>query len=124
MARPYSEDLRWRVVSRVEAGRPVREVAATFQVSVASVVKWSQRYRETGGVAPKPMGSRMARLLIGEREWLLERIESSPDITLRELVSELRRRGPRASYGSLWRLLRDEGISFKKKPARQRARPA
>ena len=124
MARPYSEDLRWRVVSRVKAGRPVREVAATFQVSVASVVKWSQRYRETGSVAAKPMGSRMARLLIGEREWLLERIESSPDITLRELVSEPRRRRVRASYGSLRRLLRDEGIGFQEKPSRQRARSA
>jgi transposase len=73
-------------------------------------------------MAAKPMGSRMPRLLIGEREWLLERIADSPDITLRELVSELRQRGLRASYGSLWRLLRDEGISFKKNPARQRAK--
>ena len=103
-------------------GRPVREVAAAFQVSVASVVKWSQRYRATGRVAAKPMGSRMARLLIGERAWLLERIAVSPDITLRALVSELHRRGVRASYGSLWRLLHDEGISFKKKPVRQRTR--
>jgi|TARA_B100001971_G_scaffold169334_1_gene161116 transposase len=78
------------------------------------VVKWSQRYRATGRVAAKPMGSRMARLLIGERAWLLERIAVSPDITLRALVSELHRRGVRASYGSLWRLLHDEGISFKK----------
>ena len=124
MVRPYSEDLRSRVVARVEAGRPVREVAVTFGVSVASVVKWSQRYRATGSVAAKPMGSQMPRLLFGEREWLLERIAASPDITLRELVSELRGRGLRASYGSLWRLLRDEGISFKKKPVRQRARSA
>ena len=124
MARPYSEDLRSRVVAGVEAGRPVREVASRFSVSVASVVKWSQRYRATGSVAAKPMGSRMPRLLLGEREWLLQRIAALPDITLRELVSELRGRGLRASYGSVWRLLHDEGISFKKKPVRQRAKSA
>ncbi len=123
MARAYSEDLRSRVVARVEAGQPVREVASHFGVSVSSVVKWSQRYRATGSVAAKPMGSRLPRLLLGERDWLLDRLAASPDITLRALVSELQERGVRASYGSLWRLLNDEGINFKKKPARQRAGP-
>jgi len=124
MARPYSLDLRERVVARVEAGRSVREVAETFGVSAASVVKWSQRFRTTGSAAAKPMGSPLVRLLIGERDWLLQRIAAKPDVTLRELVGELHAREIRASYGSLWRLLHDEGISFKKKPARQRARPA
>jgi len=123
MVKPYSEDLRWRVVARVEAGRSCREVAATFAVSVASVVKWSQRFRATGSVAASPMGSRLPRSLIGERDWLLDRIAAKPDVTLRGLVAELHARGVAASYGSVWRLLRDEAISFKKKPARQRTRP-
>jgi transposase len=121
MVRPYSLDLRERVVARVEAGHSVREVAATFGVSASSVVKWSQRYRATGSAAAKPMGSRLKRLLLGQRAWLLQRIAEAPDITLRALVAELHARDVRASYGSLWRLLDDEGISFKKKPARQRA---
>ena len=131
MVKPYSEDLRSRVVARVEAGRSCREVAAMFAVSVASVVKWSQRFRATGSVAASPMGSRMPRSLIGERDWLLGRIAAKPDIALRELVAELHARSvatmttaEATSYGSVWRLLRDEGISFKKKPARQRTRPA
>jgi transposase len=121
MVRPYSLDLRSRVVKRVEAGHSVREVAATFGVSVASVVKWSQRKRQTGSVAPKPMGSRLPRSLAGQREWLLQRIAEKPDLTLRELVAELAARAIETSYGSVWRLLDDEGISFKKKPARKRA---
>lgn len=124
MVKPYSEDLRIRVVGRVEAGHPVREVAGTFGVSVSSVVKWSQRKRRTGSVAAKPMGSRMARSLAGQRDWMLARIAEKPDVTLRELVAELESRAVRTSYGSVWRLLSDAGISFKKKPARQRARPA
>ena len=122
--KPYSEDLRIRAVRRVEAGHPVREVAETFGVSVSSVVKWSQRQRQTGSVAAKPMGSRMARSLAGQRDWLLARLAEKPDVTLRELVAELNALSVGTSYGSVWRLLNDEGISFKKKPARQRARPA
>jgi transposase len=99
-------------------------VAGTFGVSVASVVKWSQRKRQTGSVSAKPMGSRQLRSLAGQRAWLLDRIAAKPDVTLRELVAELNARAIATSYGSVWRLLRDEGISFKKKPARQRARPA
>lgn len=124
MVKPYSLDLRERVVRRVEAGHSVREVAGTFGVSVASVVKWSQRKRQTGSPAAKPMGSRQARSLARQRDWMLARIVEKPDVTLRELVSELEARSVPTSYGSVWRLLSDEGISFKKKPARLRARPA
>ena len=121
MVKPYSEDLRWRVVGRVEAGDTVRSVAKMFDVSVASVVRWSQRLRATGRVAADPMGSRLPRQLARERTWILARLEETPDITLRALVAELHERGVRASYGSVWRLLDDEGISFKKKRVRQRA---
>jgi transposase len=121
MVRPLSEDLRRRVVRRVEAGHSVREVAETFGVSVASVVRWSQLKRQTGSVAAKPMGSRMARSLTGQRDWMLGRLQAKPDLTLRELVAELQERSIAASYGSVWRLLNDEGVSFKKKPARKRA---
>jgi transposase len=122
--RPYSLDLRERAVRRVEAGHSVREVAETFGVSVASIVKWSQRKRQTGSAKAKPMGSRQARSLAKQRDWLLSRIAEKPDVTLRELVAELNARAITTSYGSVWRLLQDENISFKKKPARQRARSA
>lgn len=124
MVKPYSVDLRERVVGRVEGGLSVREVAETFEVSVSSVVKWSQRKRQTGSVAAKPMGSRQARSLAAQRDWMLTRIAEKPDITLRELVAELRMQSIDTSYGSVWRLLKDEGISFKKKPARLGARAA
>ncbi len=124
MVKPYSEDLRERVVGSVEQGRSCRQTARLFAVSVASVVRWSQRKRATGSVAAKAMGSRLQRILLDERDWILARLGDQPDVTLRALVAELHGRGVRASYGSLWRLLKDEGISFKKKPARQRAGPA
>jgi transposase len=122
MARPYSKDLRDRVVASVAGGRSCRVTAELFGVSVASVVKWSQRFRATGSAAAKPMGGgRRGLVLASEREWLLARIAEAPDVTLRGLVAELAERRVTASYGAIWRFFAHEGISFKKKPARKRA---
>ena len=58
MGRAYSLDLRERVVAAVAAGQSCRAVAATYKVSVASVVKWSQRFRATGSaIARMPDGN-------------------------------------------------------------------
>src|SRR3954471_3160449 len=103
MARPYSRDLRDRVVAAVASGCPCRSTAALFSVSVASVVKWSQRWRATGSVAAKPMGGRKL-ILLSEREWLLARLVESPDVTLRGLQAELAARGVIVSHNAIWKL--------------------
>jgi putative transposase len=124
MARPYSVDLRERVVARVRAGEPVRRVAGTFGVSVSSVVKWSQRFRSTGTVAPGRMGGHRKPKIQGEhRDWLVERIERG-GFTLRGLVAELAERGLKVDYRTMWGFVRREGLSFKKNRARRRARSA
>lgn len=124
MVRAYSLDLRERAVARVAAGESVRSVAATLQVSVSSVVKWSQRHRATGSAAAKPMGSRRPLRLAGERAWLLARLASEPHVSLRRLQRELAERGIVASYGAVWSLVRSEKLSFKKNRAGERAGPA
>ena len=121
MARPYSLDLRERVVASVASGKSCRAVAGLFDVSVASVVKWSQRARSTGSAAAKPMGGRRPYVLAGERDWLLVRLSAKPDLTLHALLAELRKRGVVVACDTLWRFLRREGISFKKNRLRQRA---
>src|SRR5215472_13135989 len=98
MARPYSQDLRDRVIGSVASGRTCRATAALFGVSVASVVKWSQRWRASGSAVAKPMGGWKQLLLKSEREWLLARIAEKPDLTLRAVVGELAERGTPASY--------------------------
>jgi transposase len=121
MARPYSLDLRERVVSAVRSGQSCRLVAATFGVSVASVVKWSQRFRRTGSAAAKPMGGRRPWVLEEERAWLLGRVREEPEITMRSLAGELAERGIVVSHVSVWNILRRERQSFKKNRVRQRA---
>lgn len=121
MPRAYSNDLRERVAQSVLSGRTCRDTAALFGVSVASAVKWSQRLRETGNAAARSTGRKRPRLLAGERDWLMARLDAVPDLTLRALVRELRDRGVVTSYGSVWRVVHDEKMSFKKKPVRRRA---
>jgi len=70
------------------------------------------------------MGGWRPLLLKGERDWLLARIAQKPDLTLRAVMVELAGRGTPASYGAVWRFFAREGITFKKKPARQRTRSA
>lgn len=115
MGRAYSNDLRERVAASVIGGRSCRATAELFGVSVASAVRWSQRRRATGSAAAKLQGYRHPRSLAAEREWILERLRTKPDVTLRGLVAELGERGVVTSYGSVWRIVREAGITFKKR---------
>src|SRR3977135_4260722 len=122
MAKPLSMDLRERAISRVEAGGSVRAVAASLSISPSCVVKWSQRFRATGSVAPGKMGGHKPRILQGAHaDWLRERIPHS-DFTLRGLVAELAERWLKVDYRSVWTFVHEEKLSFKKKRASQRAR--
>jgi transposase len=55
--RPYSTDLRERVVAACDAGGATREqIAGRFSVSVAWIRRLLQRRRQTGSIEPKPRG--------------------------------------------------------------------
>lgn len=118
MTRPLSNDLRERVVAAVRGGERCRSVALRFGVAVSSVVKWSQRYRATGSVAPGKMGGHRKPLLDPYRGFILERIGQTPHLTLHGLKDELAARGVKVSHNAVWMFLRREGLRFKKNAAR------
>ena len=122
MARPYSMDLRERVVAAVERDRmSCHEAAAHFGVAVSTAVKWMQRYRRTGSAAPGQMGGHKPKAIAGvHRDWLIERCRAR-DFTLRGLVAELAERGLKVDYRSVWNFVHAEKLSFKKNRARRRA---
>jgi transposase len=62
MPKSYSCDLRERVIEMVAAGASRHEAAEHFGVSVSSVVKWMQRWSDSGSVAPKPRGGSVSPL--------------------------------------------------------------
>lgn len=122
MPKPYSVDLRERVVEAVETEHlSRRKAAARFGVSVSTAIKWVQRFRATGSVAPGQMGGHRPKAIRGaHRAWLLDRIRGERDFTLRGLVAELAARGLVVDYRTVWSFVHDEELSFKKNRARQR----
>jgi transposase len=101
MARPLSEDIRERVVAAVAEGASTRAVATRFGVAVSSVVKWSQRYRTTGSVAPGKMGGHRKRVLEPHRAFIMERLGQTPHLTLHGLKAELAARGVKVSHNAV-----------------------
>jgi transposase len=124
MGRPYSLDLRERVVAAVCAGMSRRQAAKHFSVGVATAIRWTKREEQVGSPAALGMGGKRPFALAAERAWVLARLEAKPDISLRALLSELHERGIMVSYFAVWNLVHRLGKSFKKKPARRRAGPA
>lgn len=124
MARPYSMDLRERVIGAICGGMSCRQAALMFKISVSSAVKWMQRQKATGSVAPSAMGGDYRSKLTAYRAWLVERMEAQPDLTLEEIRAELKERGITVGYGTVQRFFAREDYSFKKNGARSRARAA
>jgi putative transposase len=118
MTRAFSIDLRERVVAAVEAGGTVRSVGLRFGVAPSTVVKWSQRYRASGSVAPDRVGGHRRRVLAPHRDLVIGLIEQTPHLTLHGLKDELAKRGVTVSHSAVWRFLRREGLSFKKNSVR------
>lgn len=124
MAKPLSMDLRERAIARRDSGQTVRSVADALSISPSCVVKWSQRLKATGSVAPGTIGGRKPGLLRGDHAvWLRERA-SGADFTLRGLALELGERGLEVDYKTVWTFIHREGLSFKKKRSGKRARPS
>src|SRR5256884_3493360 len=73
MGKPYSMDLRERVVAAVETGGlSCHQAAAQFGVGVSTAIVWVRRLRETGSVAPGQIGGHKPKAISGEhRAWLL-----------------------------------------------------
>ncbi|MCJ2189285.1 IS630 family transposase [Novosphingobium sp. 2638] len=103
-----------------------RAAGRVVGVSASTAVKWAQRRRATGSVAAGKVGGGKPVVLEAERDWLLARIEQKKDLTLHELLAELREeRGVVVCCDTLWRFLKRCGKSFKKRRsfAKEQDRP-
>ena len=124
MARPLSEDLRVRVIQAVEGGMSRRAAAERFGISPASAVRFVKEWRESGTKRAKRQGGdRRSHRIEGHREFILSAVEAKPDLTLEEIAKMLEtERGASFAPSSVWRFLERHVVTFKKKPARRRAR--
>jgi len=120
--KPYSDDLRERVVAAcAEGGRSVGEVAAHFRVSVSFVHKLRQRQRTTGSLAALPHRGGPAPLLdAAARAELAACVARQPDATLDELRGQLAAAGlPAAGRTTVWQALQALDLRRKKRVATQ-----
>jgi len=120
MPKPYSQDLRMRVVAAVEGGSSRREVAELYGLSPSVVVIWMQRWAETGSVEAKQSGGSVSPL-DEHAEFLLGLIIEQPDMTLDEIVATMSRAGIEGSRTAVCRFYERHEISFKKNFVRSRA---
>ena len=121
MAKPYSDDLRERVVRAVEQGSSRHGVAGHFDVSVSFVVKLMQRFRATGSFKPGDFGGHREPKLARHEAVVRELVDQTPSATLLELKKKLSERGVEVGKSSIARFLKRLRISFKKNALRGRA---
>lgn len=112
--RPYSNDLRDRVVAAMEAGGSCRDVAAQFGIAPSTAGHWHRRYRRTKSYAPLAIGGDRRSKLLGELVWISERLAGVPDLTLAEVRVDLEARGILVSYAGVQRTVKRLGLRFKK----------
>ena len=115
MTRPYSMDLRERVVRAVEGGLSRNAAAARFEVSVAFVVKLLQRWRDRGTIAPDQYGGWNKPSLAPHAAVIRDLVAEQNDITLEELRLRLVERGIETSCPTLCRFLKSEELTRKKR---------
>ena len=119
--KPYSMDLRQRVLEDCDAGATTSVVAAKFRVSPAWVRRLKQRRRESGEVAPRPPVNRRRRVLADHLGRLRELVHRRPDATIDELRGRL---GLPVGRSTLARALRELKLSVKKKCSAPPSGPA
>lgn len=125
MTAPLSNDLRLRVVLAIDAGLSRRGAAERFGVSTASSVRWHQRYKKTGSVAPDAMGGDLhSHRAEAHAAKVLGWIEEKRDITLAEIAGRLAVDGHVFAPSTIWRLLDRHGYTVKKRPPMRPSRSA
>jgi transposase len=114
MAKPYSMDLRERVVAAIMAGQRREAVSRRFEISLSSVGRYIRRFREKGALAPDKFGGHKRHSLAGEEEQLREWIKERPDMTLAEIKDRLHEGGIDVGRTAISNFLRHLGLSYKK----------
>ncbi len=124
MPRAYSEDLRGRVLSAVEAGLPVRAVAERFAVGLATAYRWRQQAVREGRRSAKPVRGGPKPVIRDEIEAALQRlVEADNHLTLAEYADALAAETgvPTKPWTVCRALQRLEQTRKKEDPARGRA---
>ena len=126
MPRPYSVDLRERVLRAREAGEGSHRVlAARFGISVGAVCGWLAMARDEGRRGPRPHGGGRRALGGADPRVLAALVDEQGDATLAQYGARLAERtGVRTSAAAVCRALARLGLPRKKKRSARASRSA
>lgn len=112
--KPYSEDLRRRIVAAVEGGMSKSEAARVFDVSLSSVKRYLRLAARQGSLAPRKGGGRPPKANAAIASLLEEDVNRRPYAAVWERAGLLRSvSGVRLSVSTVRRLLHKLGFSQK-----------
>ena len=115
LMRPYSEDLRRKIVAPVEGGMPKTEAARTFGVGLSSVKRYCRLAAHEEPLAPRKGGGRPPKANATVARLLEEDVGKRPYAAARERVDFLRSAsGVALSASTVRRLLRKK-LGFSQK---------
>ncbi len=117
--KPYSKDLRLKILAACDRGMPRREVARIFGVSEPTIRRYLRLRRQTGGVEPSPVPGPPALKGRALEERLPAQAKANPDLTLAEhceLFEETE--GVEVSTATMSRAFERLGLPLKKSPSR------
>jgi len=121
MAKAFSADLRARVIAASQAQHSNAEIARFLKVSEPWVHKVLAHHHKTGQVEPQRNKPGPKFKLSADHDRIQAAVKATPDATLEELCQTLQLD---VDVSTLWRLLRQLKITYKKKPARGRTKTA
>jgi transposase len=126
MPKPYSQDLRERVIDAVEVGKMSRRAAARhYAVSESVAIKWLERVERDGSRAPVGHGGHRLSKLAPHRDFLEAARTEKPDITLQALCDRLlAEREVKSDTSMMSRFFRRIGVTVKKRPLSRASRIA
>jgi transposase len=110
--KPYSMDLRERVLRDCAAGLGTKAVAEKYSVSRSWVRRLKQRKRQDGRTAPKSSRNTRVPQLDAHADRIRELIAATPDLTLGELKKAL---GLTVALATVWAAVVKLGLTVKKK---------
>jgi transposase len=117
MGRPYSMDLRERVMAAIEGGMSTRQAAARFSIGIATAGVWARLKRAKGNISPARQGKPKGSVLDAHADFIFGLIKQTPDITLDEIVERLRaERVVTVVRTAVWKFLDRHDMTHKKRP--------
>lgn len=112
----YSQDLRERVIHSWQNGKTQAWIAENFEISVSTVKRYIQRYREQGHVKAKVQGYKQPTLRDEQLGELIKQLVAHPDATVDEHMQWWgEQTGQWVSSSMMWRAIDRAGWTRKKR---------